>query len=140
MHYFTEHGDTHAEVLAKVRNKYGSGSEVLISQQREVPVKSIWGKITRSTRWEIHGAILEKNKTQPKRKDETIDSKLKLLEEMLNRTSLNKKAATDTMVSLEEIRPLQDRSAQLTRELQPSLRKEMLPISIQRRIWSADGG
>lgn len=64
MHYFTEHGDTHAEVLAKVRSKYGSGPEVLISQQREVPVKSIWGKITRSTRWEIHGAILEKNKVQ----------------------------------------------------------------------------
>lgn len=102
MHYFTEHGDTHAEVLAKVRSKYGSGPEVLISQQREVPVKSIWGKITRSTRWEIHGAILEKNKVQPKKKDETIDNKLKLLEEMLNRTSAAKRAQPDAMVSPEE--------------------------------------
>ncbi|MBN8220387.1 MAG: flagellar biosynthesis protein FlhF [Spirochaetes bacterium] len=138
MHYFTEHGDTHAEVLAKVRSKYGSGPEVLISQQREVPVKSIWGKITRSTRWEIHGAILEKNKVQPKKKDETIDNKLKLLEEMLNRTSLSKKPAPDAMVDAEDIHPLGERrfgagsaQAQLTREIQPSLRKEILPISIQ---------
>ena len=41
MHYFTEHGDSHAEVLAKVRSKYGSGPEVLISHQREVPVKRV---------------------------------------------------------------------------------------------------
>ena len=46
MQYFTERGDSHAEVLAKVRNKYGSGPDVLISNQREVPVKSVWGKIT----------------------------------------------------------------------------------------------
>jgi flagellar biosynthetic protein FlhF len=131
MQYFTEQGDTHAEVLAKVRNKYGNGPEVLISQQREVPVKSVWGKITRATRWEIHGAILEKNKVQPKKKDETIDNKLKLLEEMLNRTSLNKKPAPDAMVGADEIHPLGMRGQQLTRELQPSLRKEMLPISIQ---------
>lgn len=130
MHYFTEHGDTHAEVLAKVRSKYGSGPEVLISQQREVPVKSVWGKITRATRWEIHGAILEKNKVQPKKKDESIDNKLKLLEEMLNRTSAHKRAQADDQL-------MQDQSArmsggqQLTREIQPSLRKEMLPISIQ---------
>lgn len=139
MHYFTEHGDTHAEVLAKVRSKYGSGPEVLISQQREVPVKSIWGKITRSTRWEIHGAILEKNKVQPKKKDETIDNKLKLLEEMLNRTSAAKRAQPDTMVSPEEIRLPQGSKfelspvggQQLTREIHPSLRKEILPISVQ---------
>lgn len=130
MHYFTEHGDTHAEVLAKVRSKYGSGPEVLISQQREVPVKSIWGKITRSTRWEIHGAILEKNKVQPKKKDESIDNKLKLLEEMLNRTSASKKLQVDAMVSPDELQPLQNR-ATLTREIQPSLRKEILPISVQ---------
>jgi flagellar biosynthesis GTPase FlhF len=146
MHYFTEHGDTHAEVLAKVRNKYGSGPEVLISQQREVPVKSIWGKITRSTRWEIHGAILEKNKVQPKKKDETIDNKLKLLEEMLNRTSAARKtgiapalSGVEGMVSPEELRLPQGNKfelspfagQQLTREIHPSLRKEILPISVQ---------
>src|SRR5688572_2209586 len=122
MQYFTEHGDSHAEVLAKVRSKYGSGSEVLISHQREVPVKSVWGKITRATRWEIHGAILEKNKVQPKKKDETIDNKLKLLEEMLNRTSFRKAAEGDETAAQE--RP------NLTREIMPSIKKEMLPISV----------
>lgn len=123
MHYFTEHGDTHAEVLAKVRSKYGSGPEVLISHQREVPVKTVWGKITRSTRWEIHGAILEKNKAQPKKKDETIDNKLKLLEEMLNRTSFRKPAETENG-------PQADQRPSLSREVQPNLRKEILPISV----------
>ncbi|MBL8035408.1 MAG: flagellar biosynthesis protein FlhF [Leptospiraceae bacterium] len=122
MQYFTEHGDTHAEVLAKVRSKYGSGPEVLISHQREVPVKSVWGKITRATRWEISGAILEKNKAQPKKKDETIDNKLKLLEEMLNRTSFRKQTA--------EALPGADERATLTREIAPSLKKEMMPISV----------
>lgn len=123
MQYFTEHGDSHAEVLAKVRSKYGSGPEVLISHQREVPAKSVWGKITRSTRWEIHGAILEKNKVAPKKKDETIDNKLKLLEEMLNRTSFRKGQAEAEAQGGQE-RP------NLTREVMPSLKREILPISV----------
>lgn len=123
MQYFTEHGDSHAEVLAKVRSKYGSGPEVLISHQREVPVKSVWGKITRSTRWEIHGAILEKNKIAPKKKDETIDNKLKLLEEMLNRTSFRKAQAEGEAQALPE-------KPTLTREVMPSLKREILPISV----------
>ena len=59
MQYFTERGDSHAEVLAKVRTKYGSGPDVLISNQRTVPVKSVWGKITGAKQWEISGAILD---------------------------------------------------------------------------------
>lgn len=114
MHYFTEQGATHAEVLAKVRSKYGSGSDVLISSQREVPVKSVWGKLTRQTQWEIHGALLEKNKTPAKKKDETLDNKLKLLEEMLNRTSFKKT----------EERPVAE--AQLVREIKPPLGKEFV--------------
>lgn len=131
MQYFTEHGDTHAEVLAKVRSKYGSGPDVLISHQREVPVKSVWGKITRATRWEIHGALLEKNKTQPKKKDETIDNKLKLLEEMLNRTSFKK--SVDAANGERQANSQQGANSfegMLTREIQPSLKKEMLPISV----------
>lgn len=134
MHYFTEHGDTHAEVLAKVRSKYGSGPEVLISHQREVPVKTVWGKITRATRWEIHGAILEKNKVQPKKKDESIDNKLKLLEEMLNRTSFKKlsgsadgQADTGTRAGNLAQQGLQP---SLAREIIPPLKKEILPISV----------
>lgn len=123
MHYFTEHGDSHAEVLAKVRSKYGSGPEVLISHQREVPVKSVWGKITRATRWEISGAILEKKQVQPKKKDETIDNKLKLLEEMLNRTSFRKPAEG-------QVQGVSADRAPLVRELEPNLRKEILPIGV----------
>jgi flagellar biosynthesis GTPase FlhF len=109
MQYFTERGDSHAEVLAKVRNKYGSGPDVLISNQREVPVKSVWGKITRAKQWEISGAILEKNKVQPKKKDESIDNKLKLLEEMLNRTSPKRSGL-----------PEQNGQVTLSRELPPT--------------------
>lgn len=133
MQYFTEHGDTHAEVLAKVRSKYGSGPDVLISHQREVPVKSVWGKITRATRWEIHGAILEKNKAQPKKKDETIDNKLKLLEEMLNRTSFKKTVDAANSGAQANVQAQQSPNSfegMLTREIQPSLKKEMLPISV----------
>ncbi len=119
MQYFTERGDSHAEVLAKVRTKYGSGPDVLISNQREVPVKSVWGKITRAKQWEISGAILEKNKVQPKKKDESIDNKLKLLEEMLNRTSPKRSGL-----------PEQNGAVSLSRELPPPLKKEMLPISV----------
>lgn len=131
MQYFTEHGDTHAEVLAKVRSKYGSGPDVLISQQREVPVKSVWGKITRSKRWEISGAILEKNRAQPKKKDETIDNKLKLLEEMLNRTSFKKSqdaASAERQPNAQA--SMNAFEGMLTREIQPSLKKEILPISV----------
>ena len=119
MQYFTERGDSHAEVLAKVRTKYGSGPDVLISNQRTVPVKSVWGKITGAKQWEISGAILEKNKVQPKKKDESIDNKLKLLEEMLNRTSLKRAGS-----------PEQPGQVTLSREVAPSLKKEMLPISV----------
>lgn len=137
MRYFTEHGETHAEVLAKVRSKYGSGPEVLISHQREVPAKSVWGKITRSTHWEIHGALLEKNKAQPKKKDETIDNKLKLLEEMLNRTSFRKangaaeaERASQPAPGGSNLTALSSGDGMFTREIQPSLKKEMLPISV----------
>ena len=133
MQYFTEHGDTHAEVLAKVRSKYGSGPDVLISHQREVPVKSVWGKITRATRWEIHGAILEKNRAQPKKKDETIDNKLKLLEEMLNRTSFKKSvdaASNERQAAAAGQNSTHRSEGMLTREIQPSLKKEILPISV----------
>lgn len=122
MHYFTEYGDTHAEVLAKVRSKYGSGPEVLISHQREVPVKTIWGRITRAKRWEISGAILEKKQAAPKKKDDSLDNKLKLLEEMLNRTSLRKPPEKEGFSPAEEPR--------LVREVPPSIRKEVLPIGI----------
>jgi flagellar biosynthesis protein FlhF len=123
MHYFTEHGNTHAEALAKVRSKYGSGPEVLISHQRIVPVKTLWGRLTRAKRWEISGAILEKKQVQPKKKDETIDNKLKLLEEMLNRTSFRKSPETQPQETVAERAPL-------VRELEPSLRKEILPIGV----------
>lgn len=123
MTYFTEHGDSHAEVLARVRNKYGSGPEVLISQQREVPIKTMWGKITRATQWEIHGAILEKNKIPAKKKEEGIDNKLKLLEEMLSRTSFKKSLPPEPATGLE------DRST-LIREINPPLKREILPISV----------
>jgi flagellar biosynthesis protein FlhF len=123
MHYFTEHGDSHAEVLAKVRSKYGTGPEVLISHQRAVPVKSLWGRITGAKRWEISGAILEKKQVQPKKKDETIDNKLKLLEEMLNRTSFRKSTEASARGSSTESGPL-------VREIEPSLRKEILPIGV----------
>lgn len=123
MHYFTEYGDTHAEVLAKVRSKYGSGPEVLISHQREVPVKTLWGRITRAKRWEISGAILEKKSIAPKKKEESIDNKLKLLEEMLNRTSLRKVPEKAELSSALAQSPL-------VREVPPSIHKEILPIGI----------
>jgi flagellar biosynthesis protein FlhF len=123
MRYFTEHGDSHAEVLAKVRSKYGSGPDVLISHQGEVPAKSVWGKITRSKRWEIHGALLEKSQQVPKKKDESIDNKLKVLEAMLSRTSAKRldpapESGSSPQKSLAE------------REIAPSLRKEIMPISV----------
>ncbi|MBV6492565.1 MAG: Signal recognition particle receptor FtsY [Turneriella sp.] len=128
MQYFTEQGDSHAEVLAKVRNKYGSGPEVLISEQREVPVKTLWGRVTRAKRWEIHGAILEKQKVQPKKIDETLDNKLKILEGMLSRTSLSRKAVTNP----EENAALHSEQGatvfpKLTHEIKPTVQREILP-------------
>jgi len=123
MTYFTEHGDSHAEVLARVRTKYGSGPEILISQQREVPVNTMWGKITRATRWEISGAILEKNKVQPKKKEEGIDNKLKLLEEMLARTAVKRSLPPEPLTNFED-------RATLVREINPPIKREILPISV----------
>lgn len=125
MHYFTEYGDTHADVLAKVRSKYGSGEDVLISAQREVPIKSVWGKLTRATRWEIQGAILEKNKIAPKKKEESIDNKMKLLEEMLNRTTMRRPSSPEKIEG-----PFAPAQESIAREVYPTLKKEILPISI----------
>ncbi|HRP69449.1 MAG TPA: flagellar biosynthesis protein FlhF, partial [Turneriella sp.] len=134
MQYFTEQGESHAAVLAKVRSKYGSGPEVLISEQRKVPAKSLWGRVTGAERWEIHGAILEKNKTQSvKKKDETLDNKLKLLEEMLSRTSLRKTASGSGMDFNNSGMPLKSTpelsTTPLMREVNPSLQKEILPTT-----------
>ncbi|MCS6971973.1 MAG: hypothetical protein NZL89_03025 [Leptospiraceae bacterium] len=105
MQYFTEYGDTHAEALAKVRSKYGSGPEVLISHQREVPVKTLWGRLTGAKRWEISGAILEKKQTPPRAKDDLIENKLKLLEEMLSRTTRSSRAGAEKESIVRTVEP-----------------------------------
>ena len=84
MQYVKEQGETYADALKNFRSKFGT--DVFISEERQIPAQSIWGKLTGKKIYEIHGAIKEKSRT-PARPIESFDSKMKILDEMLKRTS-----------------------------------------------------
>jgi len=84
MQYVKEQGETYADALKNFRAKFGT--DVFISEERQIPVRTIWGKLTGKKIYEIHGAIKEKSKS-PARPIESFDSKMKILDEMLKRTS-----------------------------------------------------